>query len=112
MQPNDGACHLDAAGRRYTHGLEQDYPSIGEINYRITQANVNLIFAVVKNQVALYKSLSEMIDGSFVGELDDDSSNIVKLVVDIYKTITKKVSFAAESLPDGLQVKFYSKCQK
>jgi integrin beta 1 len=84
IEPNDGACHLDAS-RRYMYGLLQDYPSIGEINYKITQNNVNLIFAVVKDQAALYKHLSEMIEGSFVGELDDDSSNIVKLVVDIYK---------------------------
>ena len=33
----------------------------------------------------MYKNLSELIEGSFVGELDNDSSNIVKLVVDIYK---------------------------
>ncbi len=39
----------------------------------------------MKDQAALYKNLSELIEGSFVGELDDDSSNIVKLVVDIYK---------------------------
>jgi integrin beta 1 len=84
IEPNDGSCHLNS-NRRYTHGLTQDYPSIGEINYKITQNNVNLIFAVVRDQAALYKNLSELIEGSFVGELDDDSSNIVKLVVDIYK---------------------------
>ena len=84
VEPNDGVCHLNSQ-RRYTHGLLQDYPSIGEINYKITQNNVNLIFAVVKDQAALYKNLSELIEGSFVGELDEKSDNIVKLVVDIYK---------------------------
>jgi hypothetical protein len=88
VEPNDGYCHLDAKSRRYTHGLIQDYPSIGEINYKITQNNVNLIFAVVKDQSNLYKNLSQLIEGSFVGELDDDSSNIVQLVVDIYKVFT------------------------
>jgi protocadherin alpha len=86
VQPNDGECHLNAQ-KRYTHGLVQDYPSIGEINYKITQNNVNLIFAVVKDQAALYKNLSELIEGSFVGELDEKSDNIVKLVVDIYKVM-------------------------
>lgn len=88
-----------------------DYPSIGEVNYKITQNNVNLIFAVVRDQAALYKNLSELIEGSFVGELDDDSSNIVKLVVDIYKTIAKKITFTTESLPEGVQIRFFSKCQ-
>ena len=73
---------------------------------------MNLIFAVVKDQSNLYKNLSQLIEGSFVGELDDDSSNIVQLVVDIYKTIAKKIVFATETLPDGVQVKFFSKCQK
>jgi integrin beta 1 len=85
VEPNDGKCHLDSSTKRYTYGLLQDYPSIGEINYKIVQKNVNLIFAVVKDQSSLYKKLSEMIEGSFVGELDDDSSNIVQLVVDVYK---------------------------
>ncbi len=111
IEPNDGICHLDKHTRRYTYGLLQDYPSIGEINYQISQNNVNLIFAVVKDQADLYKKLSEMIEGSFVGELDDESSNIVKLVVDIYKTIAKKIVFAAEALPDGVEIKFFSKCQ-
>ena len=72
---------------------------------------MNLIFAVVKDQASLYKKLSKMIEGSFVGELDDESSNIVQLVVDVYKTIAKKIIFATEALPDGVELKFYSKCQ-
>jgi protocadherin alpha len=111
VEPNDGQCHLNSF-KRYTHGLLQDYPSIGDLNYKVTQNNINLIFAVVKDQAALYKNLSELIEGSFVGELDDDSSNIVKLVVDIYKTIAKKIVFTTESLPDGVELKFFSKCQK
>jgi integrin beta 1 len=110
IEPNDGACHLNSK-KRYTHGLIQDYPSIGEINHKIIENNVNLIFAVVKDQAALYKNLSEAIEGSFVGELDNDSSNIVKLVVDIYKTIANKIVFTTEALPDGVEVKFLSKCQ-
>ncbi|RMZ98417.1 integrin beta-PS isoform X2 [Brachionus plicatilis] len=110
VEPNDAQCHLNAQ-RRYTHSLLHDYPSIGQINHKISQNNVNLIFAVVRDQAQLYKELSELIEGSFVGELDDDSSNIVQLVVDIYKTIAKKIVFAADSLPDSLSVRFFSKCQ-
>ena len=88
IEPNDGMCHLDN-NYRYTYGLIQDYPSIGEINYKATQNNINVIFAVLQDQASLYKSLSDLIEGSFVGELQKDSNNIVQLVVDIYKVFTQ-----------------------
>jgi len=95
--------------KRYTHGLLQDYPSIGAINAKVAENNVNLIFAVVRDQASLYKRLSEMVEGSFVGELDDESSNIVQLVVDIYRTIAEKIVFATEAVPEGVGVKFFSR---
>ena len=41
---------------------------------------MNVIFAITKEQVPVYKRLSEFIEGSKVGELADDSSNVVELV--------------------------------
>jgi hypothetical protein len=75
----------------------------------VAENNVNLIFAVVRDQASLYKRLSEMVEGSFVGELDDESSNIVQLVVDIYRTIAEKIVFATEAVPEGVGVKFFSR---
>ncbi len=34
MKPNDGDCHLDAAGY-YSESLNQDYPSISQISNKI-----------------------------------------------------------------------------
>ncbi len=45
---------------------------------------VNVIFAVTANQVEMYKELSVFIEGSTVGELANDSSNVVKLVRENY----------------------------
>ena len=43
-----------------------------------------MIFAVTANQVEMYKELSVFIEGSTVGELANDSSNVVKLVRENY----------------------------
>jgi len=45
---------------------------------------VTIIFAVTKDQIPVYRKLSELIEGSTVGELANDSSNIVDLVKDNY----------------------------
>ena len=58
----------------------QDYPSISQIANKVSENNVNVIFAVKRDQVALYEKLSAFIAGSVVGELANDSSNIVDLV--------------------------------
>jgi len=46
---------------------------------------VNIIFAVTQSQLALYQTLTELIDGAVVGELKQDSSNIVNLISQNYK---------------------------
>ncbi len=47
-----------------------------------------MIFAVTANQVKMYEELSDFIEGSSVGELANDSSNVVKLVRDNYDVST------------------------
>lgn len=63
----------------------QDYPSIGQISAKLSEKNVNIIFAVTQSQLALYQTLTELIDGAVVGELKQDSSNIVNLISQNYK---------------------------
>lgn len=46
---------------------------------------MNIIFAVTQSQLALYQTLTELIDGAVVGELKQDSSNIVNLISQNYK---------------------------
>ena len=43
-----------------------------------------MIFAVTANQVDTYRELSEFIEASMVGELANDSSNVVTLVRENY----------------------------
>lgn len=51
---------------------------------------MNIIFAVTESQLALYQTLTELIDGAVVGELKEDSSNIVNLISQNYKVIKYK----------------------
>lgn len=50
----------------------------------VKEENINIIFAVTSEQSAVYKKLSDIIEGSSAGELAANSSNIVKLVKDEY----------------------------
>lgn len=63
----------------------KDYPSIGQISAKLSEKNVNIIFAVTQSQLTLYQTLTELIDGAVVGELNQDSSNIVKLIRQNYE---------------------------
>ena len=49
VKPNDGICHLDSKGV-YTHSSELDYPSVSQINHKVKENSVNLIFAVTEEQ--------------------------------------------------------------
>lgn len=62
----------------------QDYPSISQINLKVKENSVNLIFAVTKDQENVYKKLSTLVEGSSSAVLSGDSSNIVEIVRDQY----------------------------
>lgn len=83
ITPNDGECHLDANGL-YTHSLSQDYPSIPQINHKVKENAINIIFAVTADKSAVYRKLSERIEGSSSAVLSADSSNVVDLVKEEY----------------------------
>ena len=70
----------------------QDYPSISQIASKVSDNNVNVIFAVKEDQVDLYSRLSKFIAGSTVGELANDSSNIVELVKRNYEVINQRLA--------------------
>ena len=81
---------------RFSNSSLQDYPSIGQISAKLSEKNVNIIFAVTQSQLALYQTLTELIDGAVVGELKQDSSNIVNLISQNYKVCKWFDEFADE----------------
>ncbi|KAL5006354.1 hypothetical protein ScPMuIL_015160, partial [Solemya velum] len=108
VKPNDGNCHLNATGY-YTMAEQQDYPSVSQLAAKIRQKKVNVIFAVTKNKLAIYKKLSKYIEGSVAEKLANDSRNIVDVIKDNYELITSQVEMKTENA-DGIEVKFRSKC--
>lgn len=84
VKPNDGLCHLDPRTGLYTHSNYQDYPSVPQINLKVKENAINVIFAVTREQIDVYNNLKEYIEGASSGILSNDSSNVVDLVREEY----------------------------
>lgn len=108
VKPNDGYCHLDDDGY-YTESVHQDYPSLSQINHKIQENKVNIIFAVTANQVPVYERLTTLLEGSSAGKLENDSSNVVDLVRNQYDKITSAVEMK-DNAGSNIQVTYYSSC--
>ena len=69
----------------YTHSSDLDYPSVSQINHKVKENSVNIIFAITEEQFNVYELLQQNVEGSSVGTLSNDSSNIVNLVKEQYQ---------------------------
>ncbi|KAJ9575734.1 hypothetical protein L9F63_007380, partial [Diploptera punctata] len=107
IDPNDGKCHMKNGV--YTHSLLQDYPSVSQLNHKVRENPMNILFAVTDRQLQAYTYLSENIEGSRVGNLTSDSSNILKLVEEQYMKISSSVEMK-DNAPKNIQVKYYTSC--
>lgn len=108
IKPNDGQCHLDN-GNRYTHAETQDYPSISQINMKVKQSAINLIFAVTEDQLDVYKRLSQHIEGSSAAQLANDSSNVIDLIQKQYEEISSTVELK-DNAASFIKIVYKSKC--
>ncbi|XP_058794533.1 integrin beta-PS [Phymastichus coffea] len=108
VKPNDGCCHLDKNGL-YTHSTLQDYPSISQINLKVKDNAINIIWAVTEEQIKIYRNLTKVIEGSYAAKLSDDSSNIVDLVRDQYNTISSSIQMK-DNASNYVDLTYYSSC--
>lgn len=109
VKPNDGACHLDGTGR-YTHGLLQDYPSVGQLIKTTRDNNINLIFAITSASKALYEQLSQLIPEATTSELSSDSANILDIIKTNYENIRRSVELRYYPVPNDISVDFHTTC--
>uniref|UniRef100_A0A8C3V978 Integrin beta n=1 Tax=Catharus ustulatus TaxID=91951 RepID=A0A8C3V978_CATUS len=109
LTPNDGQCHLE--DNMYKRSNEFDYPSVGQLVQKLAENNIQPIFAVTSRVVDVYKKLSEMIPKSAVGELNEDSSNIIELIQVAYNNLSSRIILDHSTLLDTLDVKYDSKCK-
>lgn len=79
---------MDSKGE-YTHSALQDYPSVAQINSKVKEKSINMIFAVTAEQIDIYKRLSASIEGARCGTLSKDSSNVVQLVEEQYRVSSR-----------------------
>ncbi|XP_006898474.1 PREDICTED: integrin beta-2 [Elephantulus edwardii] len=108
LTPNDGHCHLE--DNMYKRSNEFDYPSVGQLAHKLAENNIQPIFAVTKKMVPTYEKLMEIIPKSAVGELSDDSSNVVQLIKNAYNKLSSRVFLDHSTLPDTLRVTYDSFC--
>uniref|UniRef100_A0A8C1YUM7 Integrin beta n=1 Tax=Cyprinus carpio TaxID=7962 RepID=A0A8C1YUM7_CYPCA len=109
VQPHDGECHINNINE-YDKSTILDYPSLGMIADKLSENNINLIFAVTNNMVPLYRNYSELIPGSAVGTLSKDSGNVVQLILDAYAKIRSKVELELLGVPDELSLFINATC--
>lgn len=108
VKPNDGCCHLDDRGL-YTHSNLQDYPSISQINLKVKENSVNVIWAVTEEQIEIYQALTKHVEGSYAAQLRNDSSNIVELVREQYNAISSTIELK-DTAGSYVNIKYYSSC--
>ncbi|KAM8818752.1 integrin beta-2-like [Rhynchonycteris naso] len=88
----------------------KDYPSVGQLTHELAESNIQPIFAVTKRMVGTYEKLTEIIPKSAVGELSEDSSNVVQLIKNAYNKLSSRVFLDHNTLPDTLKVTYDSFC--
>ncbi|XP_053850931.1 integrin beta-4 isoform X1 [Vidua macroura] len=104
---NDEQCHLDSHGT-YVYDTKQDYPSVPTLVRLLGQHNIIPIFAVTNHSYSYYEKLHKYFPISEIGELQEDSSNIVELLRTAFERIRSKMDIRADFTPKALKTEFTS----
>ncbi|XP_036377349.1 integrin beta-1-like [Megalops cyprinoides] len=107
--PNDGKCHLE--NNMYTMSHYYDYPSIAHLVQKLSDNNIQTIFAVTEEFQPVYKELKNLIPKSAVGTLSANSSNVINLIIDAYNSLSSEVILENSKLPDGVTITYQSRCK-
>ncbi|XP_030591196.1 integrin beta-3a [Archocentrus centrarchus] len=110
VQPNDGLCYLDN-DNLYNKSTVLDYPSLALLTDKMSENNINLVFAVTSYVEPLYSDYSKLIPGTTVGTLSDDSGNVIQLIEQAYAKIRSKVELELLNVPEELNLSFNATCQ-
>uniref|UniRef100_A0A8C8WND3 Integrin beta n=1 Tax=Panthera leo TaxID=9689 RepID=A0A8C8WND3_PANLE len=102
FMPSDGHCHLDSNGL-YSRSPEFVSPHPGSTppHPTVTHHFPGLL---------LTQELSKLIPKSAVGELSEDSSNVVQLIMDAYNSLSSTVTLEHSPLPPGVHISYESQC--
>uniref|UniRef100_A0A673C2V7 Integrin beta n=1 Tax=Sphaeramia orbicularis TaxID=375764 RepID=A0A673C2V7_9TELE len=107
--PNDGKCHLE--NNVYTMSHYYDYPSIAHLVQKLSDNNIQTIFAVTEEFQPVYQELKNLIPKSAVGTLSANSSNVINLIIDAYNSLSSEVILENSKLPEGVSIIYTSRCK-
>ncbi|XP_031729154.1 integrin beta-5 [Anarrhichthys ocellatus] len=110
VQPHDGECHLDDK-HEYSASTKMDYPSLALLGEKLAENNIFLIFAVTKRLYVIYKNFTALIPGTTVEILDQDSKNVIQLIIAAYNNIRSKVELSVWDHPEDISLSFTATCQ-
>uniref|UniRef100_A0A8C9FR87 Integrin beta n=1 Tax=Pavo cristatus TaxID=9049 RepID=A0A8C9FR87_PAVCR len=88
-----------------------DYPSIAHLVQKLSENNIQTIFAVTEEFQAVYKELKNLIPKSAVGTLSSNSSNVIQLIIDAYNSLSSEVILENSKLPKGVTISYKSYCK-
>ncbi|XP_063308689.1 integrin beta-1 isoform X2 [Pelobates fuscus] len=107
--PNDGKCHM--LDNMYTMSHYYDYPSIAHLVQKLSENNIQTIFAVTEEFQPVYKELKNLIPKSAVGTLSANSSNVIQLIIDSYNSLSSELILENSKLPEGVTISYKSFCK-
>ena len=107
--PSDGQCHLE--NDVYTMSHYYVYPSIAHLVQKLSENNIQMIFAVTEEFQPVYKELKNLIPKSAVGTLAANSSNVIQLIIDAYNSLSSEVILENSKLPEGVTINYKSYCK-
>ncbi|XP_022596330.1 integrin beta-5 [Seriola dumerili] len=110
VQPHDGQCHLNDKNE-YSASTKMDYPSLALLGEKLAENNIFLIFAVTKRLYVIYKNFTALIPGTTVEILDQDSKNVIQLIINAYNNIRSKVELTVWDHPEDISLSFTATCQ-
>ncbi|KAM4691201.1 LOW QUALITY PROTEIN: integrin beta-4 [Rhinophrynus dorsalis] len=111
VKRNDEQCHLDTFGL-YTYDTVQDYPSVPTLVRLLAKNNIIPIFAVTNYSYSYYDKLSKYFKVAEIGELQEDSSNIVDLLREAFKQIRSRMDIRDDYTPRSMDIKVTSDTAK
>lgn len=111
IKRNKDLCLVDNSGN-YTSLTHYDYPSLEEIHRQLKNKKINLIVAAKESVISYYEQMEIVLrENVFVGKLDEDSTNVLKLVENGYYEFMQQVNlFVNTSEFKDLEVKFFADC--
>ncbi|XP_069815067.1 integrin beta-1-A-like isoform X3 [Dendropsophus ebraccatus] len=109
VPPNDGKCHMQ--DNIYTMSHFYDYPTISHTVQKLSENNIQTIFAVGEDFQPIYEELKNLIPKSAVGTLSSNSSNVIQLIIDSYDSLSSELILESSKLPEGVTINYKSFCK-